>query len=55
LERFSTITRAIAREKQIKGWRTTRKMELIVKENPAWKDLSADWGKPMEPFERKGP
>jgi putative endonuclease len=44
-ERFSTVPVAIAREKQIKGWRRARKIELIVKENPGWKDLSAEWVK----------
>jgi putative endonuclease len=52
-ERFSTIPVAIAREKQIKGWRRVRKIELIVKENPDWKDLSADSGKPIESFHAK--
>ena len=52
-ERFTTITGAIAREKQIKGWIRERKLALIVKENPGWKDLSADWGKPTEPFNEK--
>ena len=49
-ERFTTVTAAIAREKQIKGWLRIRKIELIVAENPTWLDLSADWGKPIEPY-----
>jgi putative endonuclease len=52
LERFST-TAAIAREKQLKGWRRSRKIELIVKDNPGWKDLSAEWGEPIESFGRQ--
>ena len=34
---------AIAREKQLKGWRRVRKDELIERTNPAWIDLAADW------------
>jgi putative endonuclease len=44
---------AIAREKQIKGWRRTRKIQLIVNENPALKDLSADWSKPIKLFHKE--
>jgi len=35
---------ALAREKQIKGWRRSKKIALIESVNPQWKDLSADWG-----------
>ncbi len=49
-EMFTTITAAIAREKQLKGWLRIRKLELIVSTNLAWRDLSAEWGKPVEPF-----
>jgi len=52
-ERFTTITAAIAREKKIKNWHRIRKLEMIVQENPAWKDLSADWGKPTAPFDEE--
>ena len=31
---------AIAREKQLKGWRRSRKVALIESENPDWRDLS---------------
>ncbi len=34
---------AIAREKEIKGWRRAKKVTLIEAENPTWKDLSEDW------------
>jgi putative endonuclease len=30
---------ASARERQIKKWNRTRKLELIEKENPTWRDL----------------
>ena len=35
---------AIAREKQIKGWKYWRKLSLIEKNNPEWKDLSGGLG-----------
>jgi putative endonuclease len=49
-ERFATITAAIGREKQLKGWLRIRKLELIIATNPAWRDLSSDWGTPIAPF-----
>ena len=45
-ESGGTIESAIAREKQIQGWRRERKIELIESVNPEWKDLSLEW---MEP------
>jgi putative endonuclease len=36
------IHAAIAREKQIKGWRRDRKMRLIEEFNPDWRDLSGE-------------
>jgi putative endonuclease len=42
-ERFETIGFAIEREKEIKGWRRSRKQALIRTINPSWKDLAADW------------
>jgi putative endonuclease len=38
-EVYDDPTTAIEREKQIKKWRRTWKVELIEKENPDWKDL----------------
>ena len=35
---------AIAREKQLKGWRRSRKIELISAANPTWRDLAEDEG-----------
>ena len=35
---------AIAREKQIKSWRRSKKLELIESVNPRWEDLGAAWG-----------
>jgi putative endonuclease len=40
LETTSDIRTAIAREKQIKGWTRAKKIELIERENPEWRDLA---------------
>ena len=42
-ERFIEVGRAIAREKEIKGWLRIRKIALIVAMNPSWRDLAAEW------------
>ncbi|HUB51396.1 MAG TPA: GIY-YIG nuclease family protein [Terracidiphilus sp.] len=42
-EGFQDVHLAIAREKQLKGWRREKKIALIEKLNPAWVDLSKDW------------
>ena len=42
-EEFSSIEDAIAREKQIKGWRRSKKIALIESQNPEWRDVSLDW------------
>jgi len=34
---------AIAREKEIKGWRRSKKITLIESTNPGWQDLARDW------------
>jgi putative endonuclease len=39
--RFSDVTNAIAREKQLKKWRRSKKEWLVTTMNPEWKDLSA--------------
>jgi putative endonuclease len=38
-ECYDTPPSAIEREKEIKKWRRTWKIELIEKENPEWRDL----------------
>ena len=38
-ESFMSIEEAIAREKELKAWRRSRKNELIDSINPQWKDL----------------
>jgi putative endonuclease len=42
-ESYQDVGKAIAREKQLKGWRREKKIVLIEKMNPAWVDLSRDW------------
>ncbi len=42
-ETFNDVRDALAREKQIKSWRRSKKIALIEAENPRWKDLSLDW------------
>ena len=42
-EPFSDVRNAIAREKQLKRWRREKKVSLIERANPAWRDLSADF------------
>ena len=39
------INQAIVREKQLKGWLRKKKIELIERTNPYWRDLSKDWYK----------
>jgi putative endonuclease len=38
-EQTIDIHGAIAREKEIKGWRREKKIALIAASNPGWKDL----------------
>jgi putative endonuclease len=42
-EDYADVRDAIAREKQLKGWRRARKIELIRAMNPRWRDLADDW------------
>ena len=50
-ERFTDVQRAIAREKQLKHWSRVKKLVLIERDNPAWYDLSEEWGKPIGPWQ----
>lgn len=45
---YGDINDAIAREKQVKGWRREKKNALVEAVNPEWKDLSEGW------YEEKG-
>jgi hypothetical protein len=40
---FGDIGAAIAREKEIKAWRREKKIWLIEKRNPTWRDLAPEW------------
>ncbi len=42
-ESYDDVRKAIEREKQLKGWRRSKKVALIESVNPSWKDLSAGW------------
>jgi putative endonuclease len=42
-EEFGDIRDAIAREKQLKGWRRARKLDLARSMNPRLRDLAEDW------------
>ena len=42
-ERYQDVRNAIAREKELKGWRRSKKIALIESINPTWTDLSRDW------------
>ncbi|MBI3158307.1 MAG: GIY-YIG nuclease family protein [Chloroflexi bacterium] len=43
LEETDDISAALEREKQIKGWRRSKKIELIRSLNPTLKDMSKEW------------
>ena len=50
------VRAAIAREKQIKGWRRRKKLATIESMNPAWDDLSQEWfGRDDSPEKGRGP
>lgn len=44
-ESFDDVRTAIDREKKLKSWRREKKLWLIAKFNPGWKDLAAEWYK----------
>ena len=49
---FAYPADAIAREKEIKAWRRSKKIALIEAMNPHWHDLAAEWQdvyKPVNP------
>ncbi len=41
-EAYENVNDAIAREKQLKGWRRAKKVKLIEGLNPKWSDLSRE-------------
>jgi putative endonuclease len=42
-ENVADIRYAIAREKELKGWRRAKKVALIESANHRWRDLAEDW------------
>jgi putative endonuclease len=42
-EEHGDVQVAIAREKELKGWRRAKKIALIESMNPGWRDLSREW------------
>ncbi|MDA1001638.1 MAG: GIY-YIG nuclease family protein [bacterium] len=44
-EETNDVHSAIAREKQIKSWRRSKKVDLIEAVNPTWEDLSETWNR----------
>jgi putative endonuclease len=43
-ESHEDISQSISREKQLKGWRREKKLNLIRTQNPNFKDLAETWG-----------
>ena len=46
-ESFDNILKAISREKQLKGWRRSKKIALIESLNPRWEDFAEHTGQQM--------
>ena len=44
LEEYPDVHDAIAREKELKGWRRARKVALVEAANPEWENLTGDVG-----------
>lgn len=44
VETYTVVRDALAREKQLKGWRRERKRALIAAQNPSWADLAGPPG-----------
>ncbi len=42
VEHFETVPDAIAREKQLKGWTRAKKIVLINRSNPNWRDIAGE-------------
>ena len=42
-EMTTDVRSALEREKQLKAWRRSKKVELIEAENPLWSDLTQEW------------
>jgi putative endonuclease len=42
-ESFDDVHKAITRERQLKNWRREKKLWLIARTNPKFRDLATDW------------
>jgi len=51
-DQHETMESAIQREKRIKKWRRTWKLELIETGNPDWRDFATDFG--FDPLQETG-
>jgi putative endonuclease len=49
-EKYLSVGHAIAREKQLKGWIRKKKIALIERDNPGWRDLAGDWFEASHPM-----
>jgi putative endonuclease len=54
-ECFALPDCAIDREKEIKGWRRSKKIRLIESVNPHWDDLAEQWGEVYKPDDPAAP
>lgn len=54
-ESFSYPDSAIHREKEIKGWRRSKKIRLIESVNPHWDDLAEQWTDVYKPDSSANP
>jgi putative endonuclease len=52
-EHFGNVKDAIACEKKLKRWRRSRKIALVEQTNPRWLDLSDDWERQPNVYERQ--
>jgi putative endonuclease len=50
-EEYAYMISAIAREKELKGWRRSKKLALVREKNELYRDLAEGWGKPLPEFE----
>lgn len=48
-ESYDDVHKALAREKQLKGWARAKKIALFERRNPRWIDLAAEWYPWMQP------
>ena len=49
-EAIADAENAFLREKQLKGWRRSKKIWLIERDNPLWEDLGALPGEELKPI-----